>query len=335
MSQQSEFSRNIPSDVQSVQSVQTTRTAQSEGVQQQSETASQHQDLQLNTQVERQRIQRSSSSASSKTSASGGGAASGRAEGPIGTGSYQQYSSEVGAGFGASNGSLGSNPCGERRQARFRRQVIRLPDQPSGQVRQVRRRLPTPEPDTLERVYIQRTGAEVVEEITEIPTTPPPRVQERTVVEPAGAPQVIKRTIRVPPRSGAYGGYQQPQQQQQTQNFGYQTNDAFSGATNYGSGVQGTFSTGGGNFNGAQQFGAGPAMYQQQASSSFVGGYGPTNPVAQTATTFATNYGSIGGAGGLPQSQGPVTGPISFVVDAGTSQVLPPPGCQPAFCFYV
>lgn len=43
-----------------------------------------------------------------------------------------------------------------------------------------------------------------MEEITEIPTTPPPRVQERTVVEPAGPPQVIKKTIRVPPRSGGY-----------------------------------------------------------------------------------------------------------------------------------
>ena len=53
---------------------------------------------------------------------------------------------------GASVGSLGSAVSGERRQGRHRRQVIRLPDQPSGQVRQVRRRLPTPEPDTIERV---------------------------------------------------------------------------------------------------------------------------------------------------------------------------------------
>lgn len=167
MSQPSEFSRIIPSDAQSVQSVQTARTVQSESTQH-VETSSQNQGQQqqqqfsappppplaapLPPQGERQRIQRSSSSASSKSSISGAGAASGRAEGPVGTGSYQQYSAEGAAGFDASAGSLGSSVSGERRQGRFRRQVIRLPDQPSGQVRQVRRRLPTPEPDTLERV---------------------------------------------------------------------------------------------------------------------------------------------------------------------------------------
>ena len=31
-------------------------------------------------------------------------------------------------------------------------------------------------------------------------------MQERTVVEPAGPPQIIKKVIRVPPRSGGYQG---------------------------------------------------------------------------------------------------------------------------------
>jgi len=324
---QAEFSRNPAADTQSIQSAQTNRTAQNEGVQQQqqqqqqSETTTQYQEAPLNAQAER-RIQRSSSSASSKSSISGAGAAGGlRAEGPIGTGAYQQHSTEISAGFEGSAGSLGSSVSGERRQGRFRRQVIRLPDQPSGQVRQVRRRLPTPEPDTLERVYVQRTGAEVVEEITEIPTTPPPRVQERTVVEPAGPPQVVKRTIRVPPRGGAYGGYQQQQQQQQ-QGFGYQATGGFTGGATFGGA--------------AQQTVTGAVNYQQPASGGFAGGYGTTAPAAfPTATTFATNYGSLGGAGGLPQPTGPATGAVSFTVDASSSQVLPPTGCQPAFCFYV
>ncbi|CAF0722049.1 unnamed protein product [Adineta ricciae] len=134
-------------------------------------------------------------------------------------GSYQQYSAENSHAYGAATGgpygvtsalggayAAGGNPCGSapvegpRRPGRHQKQVIRLPDQPQGPTRQVRRRLPTPEPDTLERVYIQRVAGEVVEEITEIPTTPPPIVQERTVCEPAGPPKVVKRVIRVPPR---------------------------------------------------------------------------------------------------------------------------------------
>ena len=110
---------------------------------------------------ERQRIQRSSSSTSSSSAVSNNEQRSGgRAEAQLGGSSYQQYSSEgaysyggaAGATLGASDGSFGSIGSGERRQGRHRRQVIRLPDQQQGQVRQVRRRLPTPEPDTLERV---------------------------------------------------------------------------------------------------------------------------------------------------------------------------------------
>ncbi|CAF5154665.1 unnamed protein product, partial [Rotaria sp. Silwood1] len=95
-----------------------------------------------------------------------------------------------------------------------------LPEQQQGQVRQVRHRLPTPEPDTIERIYVRRTGAEIVEEITEVPTTPPPILKERTVVEPAGPPKVVKHVIRVPPRGGSYGG----QFQQQGANVHYSDN---------------------------------------------------------------------------------------------------------------
>ncbi|CAF1607045.1 unnamed protein product [Adineta ricciae] len=134
-------------------------------------------------------------------------------------GSYQQYSAENSYAHGAASGgpygvtsalggayAAGGNPCGgtpvegPRRPGRHQKQVIRLPDQPQGPTRQVRRRLPTPEPDTLERVYVQRVAGEVIEEITEVPTTPPPIVQERTVCEPAGPPKVVKRVVRVPPR---------------------------------------------------------------------------------------------------------------------------------------
>ena len=108
---------------------------------------------------DRQRIQRSSSSTSSSSSSSIRGARGpARVEGQTVVTNYQQYDNTYPQGpiangaFVASVGSIGSVTSGERRQGRHRRQVIRLPDQPQGQVRQVRRRLPTPEPDTLERV---------------------------------------------------------------------------------------------------------------------------------------------------------------------------------------
>jgi len=45
--------------------------------------------------------------------------------------------------------------------------------------------------------------------------TPPPQIKERTVVEPAGPAQVVKRVIRVPPRGGQYQQQQQHLMKQQ------------------------------------------------------------------------------------------------------------------------
>lgn len=107
------------------------------------------------------RVARNGSSSSSSSSDGGlrGGVVGGAVGGVQGnSASYQQYSAEsqyaqggFGTGLAAGNESFGSVVSGQRRQGRYQKQVIRLPDQ-QGQVRQVRRRLPTPEPDTLERV---------------------------------------------------------------------------------------------------------------------------------------------------------------------------------------
>ncbi|CAF2135080.1 unnamed protein product [Rotaria magnacalcarata] len=200
---------------------------------------------------------------------------------------------------GALSGSFGGTTVsGERRKGRHRQEVIRLPEQAQGQVRQVRHRMPTPEPDTLERVYIQRTAAEVVEEITEIPQTPPPRVQERTVVEPAGPPQVVKRVIRVPPRGGAYGGQGAQAQAQVQPGANVQYSDNLLNAGNY--------------------------YNNQQAPTNFSGGF------AESSAFSGNNYGP---ANGNFQQQAP----ISFTVGgpAASSQPMPGIGCQPAFCFYM
>lgn len=145
MSQISEISKNIQhADTQSLQSAQVLSAQQISGSQTQQRSGGQ---TERSGRGDRQRVQRSSSSASSRS-----GSAGARAEGALGAGSYQQYSAEGGVAQGTNNASFGSAASGERRQGRYRRQVIRLPDQAQGQVRQVRRRLPTPEPDTLERV---------------------------------------------------------------------------------------------------------------------------------------------------------------------------------------
>jgi hypothetical protein len=152
MSEASEQEKKSQVDTQSVQS-ETVQQSTSATHSQQVRSSSQ---AERSGRSERQRIQRSSSSSSSSTSISTGGQVIGQTS----TGSHQQYSSgsgyanqgAAGGSYGASGGSFGSAVSGERRQGRHRRQVIRLPDQPQGQVRQVRHRLPTPEPDTLERV---------------------------------------------------------------------------------------------------------------------------------------------------------------------------------------
>jgi hypothetical protein len=168
--------------------------------------------------------------------------------------------------------------------------------------------------------YIQRAGNEVIEEITEIPTTPPPRVQERTVVEPAGPPQVIKRVIRVPPRGGSYGG-----QQQQTAGFAggnLQASSNLLGAGSYGNVQQAAGSY--------QQFAAPAPAYA--ASSSFSAGYGaaPQSAVSYAAPASA-GYGSYGGGfgGGYQGQQAGGYGGYS------SHPVQPPMGCHPAFCFQV
>lgn len=171
--------------------------------------------------------------------------------------------------------------------------------------------------------YIQRTPGEVVEEITEIPTTPPPRVQERTVVEPAGPPQVIKRVIRVPPRGGSYGNYQQ-QQQQQGGNF--QAGGAVLGTGSYGSIQQAA------------------SAYQQQAPAGNYQQYSAPVPVASSGAGYSSgyassgaSYGSVGGGYPAPQPQ-PQQQQQGYGYGAGgfsSQQVSPPAGCHPAFCFYV
>jgi hypothetical protein len=390
----SEQSRGEQAETRSVTSVaveSVRRVSPTQSQLQQQRSNSQVDRMERNGRGERHRIQRSSSSSSTRSASTGGERrTNGRSEGAGGTGSYQQPSSESGytqggtvtGSYGASGGSFGSLPTGERRPGRHRKEVIRCPEQSRGPTRQVRRRLPTPEPDILERVYIQPTGAECIEEITEIPTTPPPRLQERTVVEPAGPPQVIKRVVRVPPRSG--GGYQQPQppagcgqqlqpqpQPQQQVPAGCGSFSNLAGASSYGNiqqAANGYQQPTGGSYSNIQQA---ATSYQQPTGASYSGNYSgatavsgsyssPSASYGSTAAGYgsgsasygsagasygsasgsygsaAPSYGSAGASYGTAAGSRPAQAPIIFSVggEGHPTQVLPPLGCHPAFCFY-
>lgn len=159
MSVVSEQSRGDQGDARSVTSVadESVRRISPTQSQLQQRTGSQVQHMERNGRGERHRIQRSSSESSTRSASTGGDhLTNGRSEGPRGTGSYSEsgytQGETVNGSYGGGSGSFGSTPTGERRKGRHRKEVIRCPPQNQGPTRQVRRRLPTPEPDTLERV---------------------------------------------------------------------------------------------------------------------------------------------------------------------------------------
>jgi len=102
-----------------------------------------------------------------------------------------------------------------RRQPVVRRQVIQVPGNP-GQVKQIVRRVPTPIPDVIERVFVVKPQRDVVNLVIERPTTPPPQVKNRTIVAKARKPVIHSHVVRVPPRS-IQAPQQQVQQVQQVQ----------------------------------------------------------------------------------------------------------------------
>ena len=86
-----------------------------------------------------------------------------------------------------------------RRQPVIKRQVITVPGTP-GKVQQVVRRLPTPTPDIVERVFIVKPQRDVVNLVIERPGTPPAQYKDRTVMGKQRRPLINPRIIRVAPR---------------------------------------------------------------------------------------------------------------------------------------
>lgn len=71
-------------------------------------------------------------------------------------------------------------PIFKQRVPRVSRQVTRVPGKP-GRVKNIVQRLPTPIPDTIERIFIEQPGKDIINYIFERPYTPPPKIVDKYV----------------------------------------------------------------------------------------------------------------------------------------------------------
>lgn len=86
-----------------------------------------------------------------------------------------------------------------RRQPYLERQQYHV-NGSSGKRFRIRRRLPTPERDVLERTYVVKPQPDIIELLIERPKTPVPKIIERTVIE-RNLPIIHQSIVKVPPRS--------------------------------------------------------------------------------------------------------------------------------------
>jgi len=95
----------------------------------------------------------------------------------------------------------GCQPAPNRAPQVFK-EVAKVPGAP-GQVHEVVRRLPTPTADLYDKTIIEQPGQDVVNVVYERPSTPPPNVVERRLVEAPPPAQVNCFERRVPHRPRA------------------------------------------------------------------------------------------------------------------------------------
>ncbi|CAF0711287.1 unnamed protein product [Brachionus calyciflorus] len=99
----------------------------------------------------------------------------------------------------------------QRRQPVIKRQVITVPGAP-GKVQQIVRRLPTPTPDIVERVFVVKPQRDVVNLVIERPGTPPAQYKDRTIIGKPRKPLINPLVVRVASRSYPASNYYQQQQ---------------------------------------------------------------------------------------------------------------------------
>jgi len=78
-------------------------------------------------------------------------------------------------------------PTASPRTPKIYREVTKVPG-PPGKVKEMVIRLPTPEPDIIERIIIEQPAQEMVNIVYERPATPPPQIVEKRISAPCPAP---------------------------------------------------------------------------------------------------------------------------------------------------
>lgn len=89
---------------------------------------------------------------------------------------------------------------GKRRQPVVKRQVITMPGE-AGRIQQIVRRLPTPTPDVIERVFIVKPQRDMINLVIERPATPPVQYRDKTVYGKSRRPIINPKVVTVQPRS--------------------------------------------------------------------------------------------------------------------------------------
>lgn len=89
---------------------------------------------------------------------------------------------------------------GKRRQPVIKRQVITMPGE-QGRVQQIVRRLPTPTPDIIERVFIVKPQRDMINLVIERPATPPVQYRDKTVYGKSRRPIINPKIVTVQPRN--------------------------------------------------------------------------------------------------------------------------------------
>jgi hypothetical protein len=93
-----------------------------------------------------------------------------------------------------------ANGTYQRRQPVIKRQVITMPAEQGPKIQQVVRRLSTPVPDIVERVFIMKPQREVVNLVIERPATPPAVYKDRTIYGKSRRPIIAPKVVRVAAR---------------------------------------------------------------------------------------------------------------------------------------
>lgn len=103
-----------------------------------------------------------------------------------------QLTPQIEAAYDAANG--------KRRNPVIKRQVITVPGEP-GKVQQVVRRLPTPTPDVIERIFIVKPQRDTINLVIERPRTPPAQFKDRTIYGKSRRPIINPKIVSVQPQN--------------------------------------------------------------------------------------------------------------------------------------